>query len=197
MISINIQQIINIIPSILQYFVPGYIFLTLYNWIMSKTSADNQKMIGSCVISFISISIIKALNSYLLKWNKLDTNIWIGAICSIFLCSIVSILFAKLFSCKKVDRFINEIFSVSLHKEILDSLIDKSANIKIYFKNKDYYFIGHLNSYSIEKGETMICVSQQIKYDFNDNEIYSQESTPNAYLLFNLKEVDYIEIFDV
>ena len=43
----------------------------------------------------------------------------------------------------------------------------------------------------------MICVKQQIKCDFNDNEIYSQEHNPNAYMLFNLKEVDYIEIFDV
>ena len=197
MIFINLQQIIDIIPSILQYFIPGYIFLTLFNWITAKTQTESQKTIFSCVISFISISIIKTLNSFLFKWDLLNNNIWINVLFSVLLCTATSIPLAKLFSSNMVEKFVNDKFSISLHKEILDSLINKSANLKIYLKNKDYYFMGHLDSYSIEKGETMICVKQQIKCDFNDNEIYSQEHNPNAYMLFNLKEVDYIEIFDV
>ena len=42
----------------------------------------------------------------------------------------------------------------------------------------------------------MICVKQHIKYDFNDKEIYTQEHNDKAYMLFNLKEVEYIEIFN-
>lgn len=52
-------------------------------------------------------------------------------------------------------------------------------------------------SYTKNKPPKWTVISQQIKYDFNDNEIYSQEDNSNAYLLFNLKEIDYIEIFNV
>ena len=196
MIFINLQQIIDIIPSILQYFIPGYIFLTLFNWITAKTQTESQKTIFSCVISFISASIIQAFNSLIFKWDLLENNIWVNVLLSVLVCTATSIPLAKLFSSKSVENFVNDKLSVSLHEEILNSLIHKSANLKIYFKNKDYYFIGHLDSYSIEKGETMICVKQHIKYDFNDKEIYTQEHNDKAYMLFNLKEVEYIEIFN-
>ena len=47
------NDLIDFIPQILQYYIPGYLSLYIFNTLLHKKMEDNNSMhINSCVISF-------------------------------------------------------------------------------------------------------------------------------------------------
>lgn len=59
---ITIKDIIELIPDILQYFVSGYIFISIFKSICSIRVDTLIQIIYSCVISFSLISGIRNIN---------------------------------------------------------------------------------------------------------------------------------------
>ncbi len=71
MISINwITEIINQLPQILSYIVPGYIFLTIYQWTRFR-DGDSLKniVLKSIVVSYVIKILFKhiILKNYILQ----------------------------------------------------------------------------------------------------------------------------------
>lgn len=57
-----IKDLINNIPDILQYFVSGYIFISVFCWIASKKINLTVQAIWSLAISFTLAPFIRTIN---------------------------------------------------------------------------------------------------------------------------------------
>jgi hypothetical protein len=195
--NIDIKNIIETIPEILQYFVSGYIFMTLFTFLASKVVDQSVKLICSCVVSFIWVSLIRSLNSVFIQSHILN-SIWVISCLSCILSIICAIVFSKLYTNKNFKRFMVNTFTKTPHETVWRNVVDleTGTNLKVYLKGKDYYILGHLYSYEEKGNESWFCLHCPVFYTIKDNiSIYTQENNNNAFLAFNLQDVDMIEIF--
>ena len=108
MISINwIAEIINQLPQILSYIVPGYIFLTIYQWTRFR-DGDSLKniVLKSIVVSYV----IKILLNILFKELHIVINdeiIFVG-IC-ITIATISSILLSIIISSRRYNKILRRL----------------------------------------------------------------------------------------
>lgn len=200
MIKIDIIDIINSIPSILQYFVSGFIFVIIFQFLISRKFKNSTITISSCIISFTWVSLINLLD-YL--FNKpIFSNLWFISLFSILLSIVTSILFSKLFLSKKFNKFLVRNYSVTQHESVWNNIIDyqNGTNIKVYLKNQPYYYIGHLYSHEENGLDSWFSISAPMKYkeiDCGDDIlIFDQQGNTDAYLVFNLKDIEIIQLFN-
>lgn len=155
-----------------------------------------MQMILSCAISFTWVSLIQWLN---LVWFKHETlsNIWSMVIISIILSIIVSTAFSIIYLSQWFRNFLIKHFGITSHDSVWKNVAHckNGANLKVYLKNKDFYIIGHLYSFEDNSNNSWFCLHEPQKYNLNNQLFYSQEGNSNAYLVFNLNEVEFIEIF--
>lgn len=192
----TLKDLINNIPDILQYFVSGYIFISIFCWIASKKVNFTLQIIWSLIISFTITSFINAINISFLKCDFLN-NIWGVTFLSIVLSTILAFIFGKIFRNKKfADKIVTQ-FGISLYGTIWENVItQKSAYLKIFLKEKKYYFQGSFYHIEDKDDKSWICIKQYQKCNMKDEVIYSQENTTNVNLVLKLSDVDYIELWD-
>lgn len=193
--TISLKELLTIIPDILQYFVSGFIFITVYKNICSKKIDAIIQFISSCVISFTLVSLIRAINSIWFQQVWLN-NLWVIVSLSIVLSLVTSILFSKLFVSKWFHRFTVKYFGISPHSSVWRNIVTgDSASFKVYLKGKNFFWIGSLYSYEEKGDNSWFCLHKPIKCDMNGDPIYSQGDNDDAFLAFNIKDVESIEIF--
>ena len=192
---ISIKDIIGIIPEILQYFVSGFIFVFIFKTICSKKIDNTMQLIGSCVLSFIWVSLIKSLNEII--WGScLLSNLWVIVMISILLSLITSLIFSKIYTSNCFRNRLVKWFGISPHNSVWDNVVNRKAtNIKVYLKGKEFYWIGHLYSYEDNGNDSWFCIHKPIKYDQQNQMLYNQGNNENAYLIFKINDVECIEIF--
>jgi len=196
MIKIPIKDIIGMIPEILQYFVPGFIFIFIFRSLCSIKIDSSMQLINSCVISFIWVSLINMANE--IWWNNcLVTNLWVIVTISILLSTLFSIIFSKIYVSNWFRRSLANWFGISPYSTAWDNIVSKhGTNVKIYLKDKPYYWTGHLYSYEDQGNNSWFCISKPVKRNSTDNKIiYNQGSAEGSYLAFRIGDVECIEMF--
>lgn len=195
----DIDKIVQSIPAILQYFIPGFIGLKIISKLTAKKFENDYVFILSCVYSYVFISLIGLLNAWI-KSPILENALVVSAI-AITLCIIVSCVFSLIIKSPKAKRSMLKIFHRTLNDDIwLDVLnYEVGANLKVYLKDKNYFIIGQyrLNE---EKGEdSWFALSGYAKCDIKTNDIIPTANylnNKNVFITFRLKDVEHIEVFN-
>jgi len=196
MSDINLKEIIAIIPDILQYFVSGSIFVLIYRTVCSKKIEPFMHLVWSCVISFVWVSLIRTVNELWLRFCWLD-SLWVVVSISIALSIIVSVALSMVLMSKWFRRLTVFCFGISPHSSVWRNVANgDSAYLKVYLKSKDFYWAGSLYSYEENGNESWICIHKPVKYNNNNTMLYTQGDNENAYLAFNLKDVESVELFN-
>lgn len=139
MIWINwISEIINQLPQILSYIVPGYIFLTIYQWVRFK-DGDTLKniVLKSIVISYV-IRILIKISIRELHIEITDESIFVG------ICIVLSIISSALLSVIVSSRTYNKLLrrlniSRTTNKNIWDDVYQDGTALKIYQEDGSFY----------------------------------------------------------
>lgn len=182
---ININQIISILPDILQYFVSGYIAVLIFKWTAAKKVPLNMQIILSCVISFVTISIIKTFNKQI--------DIWTSTLIAVLIDLIASLVLGWIINQKITKNLFVNLFNLTPFESRWDNCIDykNGSNLKVYMKNKDYYFYGHYKGHE-DKGEnSWFSITEPCQYKKSDNSVLCEWGETNQ-LVFRIKDVDYV-----
>lgn len=139
MIWINwISEIINQLPQILSYIVPGYIFLTIYQWVRFK-DGDTLKniVLKSIVISYV-IRILIKISIRELHIEITDESIFVG------ICIVLSIISSAILSVIVSSRTYNKLLrrlniSRTTNKNIWDDVYQDGTALKIYQEDGSFY----------------------------------------------------------
>lgn len=193
---ININNIINIIPTLLEYLVPGFIFLTIRNFSFSKdNNKDKYILIKAIIISYLFLEIINPILFPITNMLRISTEI-IPYI-FIFLVTIISILYVKL---NIEDKLISLLGSNKISQEDYFEAIINSKNgawIRAYLSEEKIIYMGKLKYYDDKenKDNRKIALTSFSSYSYDGDKLESNEDDYGSLVLLSMKDIKRIEIF--
>ena len=185
-------------PKILQYFVPGIVFIMIMRVFCLKKFAANYTIVLSCVISYLFVSLIETTNRLTVNWDSLKEPIVISGI-AILLAIISSVVAALMLKSEWFKKFTLKFFHKTIYEDIWQDVFDfkKGTNLKLYMRDKDYYIMGHYR-YNEEKGEeSWMALSAPSTRDKDTNKIIgiSYETKESVITTIRMCDIEKIEIF--
>lgn len=183
---IDINKILEVIPNILEYFIPGFVFLTIRNLSIAKeNSKDKFIVINSIVISFIFVEALK-----LIPWLNNNNNFTLLSIILMLILSKIYIEF-KLED-KIIELFVKgkttngDVFSVFIKKE-------EGAWVRVYMK--DVIYVGKIfhseDRYTGGNRYIILAAFQNFTYKWKLLEDNSEDDYVRV--LLNMKDINRIE----
>lgn len=201
MIKINeLTAIINNIPNLLQYYVPGIIFIYIVKTGFSKKFSTWTINVAGCVISYVLLCLSTLIRS---KWDLLSNikPIYANSILSIVLALIVGFLLLHLITKQEFTEFMEQHFNMTLNDDIFYDVIDfkGGSKCKVTLKGKDFYIVGDMD-YLGDKtdNDQQIVLRAHSKYKIGDDEeaIVSYDGDPHAKIVIRYSDIDMMEIFN-
>lgn len=189
-----IDDIIASIPNILQYFVPGYIGVFCFQFAGSKQYSREAKVVASCVLSFILITLCNlvhqlAPNAVIL--GSMYLQVAAASVAAAVLGIIGAIVVKSQWYCKACLRF----FAVSPRTNVLEGALDRpdGTNVYVHFKGgKNYYIYGHLAGYDTKDDDKWLYISEPRRCNL-DGSTDRQFDRDDGYLC-RLADVDYMYV---
>ncbi|EOU1585868.1 hypothetical protein ACSXDI_13865 [Clostridium perfringens] len=198
----NVKDLIEIIPNLFLYFIPGYIAITIKNYYKSqKKSNDNHIIIMSLVISFIIKSLsdgflylfncIFKLNIILTKFNEPIVLIS----CSI----IFGVAWYKYYG-SFIDKFIRQKLESNIESEpnvwnyAMKSVNGSWVTVHLYNVNKVYQ--GKLIAYTIDPDEKNreVLLCSYARYNLETGDLIESFNDDKKCVLINCNDLVDIEI---
>lgn len=183
---IDINKILEVIPNILEYFIPGFIFLTIRNLSLAKeTSKDKFIVINSIVISFVFVEILKLIPGL----NNSDKF----TILSIVMMLILSKIYIKF---KLEDKIIGQfIKGKTTSDDIFSALIEKEEGAWVRVYMKDVIYVGkifHSEDRYTDGNRYIILVAFQ-RFTYRWNLVEDKSEDDYAKVLLNMRDISIIE----
>lgn len=179
------------IPMILQYFLPGYWAITLFSFLSSKKINKKVTLVLSCLFSYLSISLISL-------FRQINNTLTLSGI-SFILLSVLTIITSILYSSKWFKGILIKLFHKTPHSDIWHDVLDlnKGSNLKVYFKNSDIGLIGHHKVHEENGEDSWFAISAPMKFNVTTDTIVDDKNKDNENIVvtFRLIDVEHIEIF--
>ncbi len=189
-----LEKIPLLIPNFLQYIMPGYIFMLIFDFILIRPKRDKEDMfIKSITISFVLVSLLRA---FLMPLNDLQNN---GVIfIAIVLAVIISIFTAKHVTSDFVDKKLKNLgVNRTVHSNIWHQMIDEKNGVyaTIYLKEEKWIVRGYIRKYDVgENNEVYIVLDEYYYTDYQNNE--KQAVVDNQWrCVIKLSNVDILELY--
>ncbi len=186
-------------PLILQYIVPGYISIVVFNFALSKKINIKDTLIAGCVVSYSLLSMVSLIRIRWFHWIP-DTAI-INSGLSILIGIIVVCLIAILSQRKWFRKLTVKLFHKTLNNDIWRDILDleNGSNLKVYLKDKEYYIIGHHKNHEEKGDDSWLALSAFAKFDKVTNQNYKNEpgylDKKDVMIALRFSDIEHIEIF--
>lgn len=197
----EITTLINSIPKILLYFIPGYLTLTIFSYLTTRKFQNNILFILSCALSYTYLPALKFIRFCVSKCKPIPKGLYIDIGIVITVGIVLALLFSWIYTSKIFSRILVKIFNKTPNDSIWKDIIDlkKGTNLKIYIKDSEYYVIGHFDTIEENGDLSWIAISAFAKYDVETNEPYKEEpsflnNTLCKYVV-RLSDIKHIELF--
>ena len=183
-------EYLNYIPTLLSYFIPGYLGFSILKAIIGLKPETPFTISISCVVSFVSISIIKAIQNQNVYQDHITA---IELILSIALCCMVFSLIAKILHWSKAKEIMSETFNITYPNSICEDLWDPSEvnYVTLKLKSQEHKICGQLTTINEnDNGECWLGLSLYEFLDDEDNTI-SSCANPDRTFIVNTSEIEY------
>lgn len=188
-----ITELINNIPTLLDYIVLGYIFLSAYYW-TSFIKFENSKIfiVKSIVISYILKNFYKATILCLVP-KKLITSIHITILLYI-ITLILGLGLGRIFHTVWFgDLLIKLNLGRTLNSNIWDDIFKSGMILRIYMKDGSSY-IGQYCKSEEHTREPLILLTNYQKWNKNDEIVLDYFDDKDRFVLLNTKDFESIRI---
>lgn len=194
----NIKKLIDYLPNLIIYIVPGYITIRIINLIIQrKQLRDKVDFFNYIVCSYI----IKSTTEFIFKIyvNQINyiffmiiASVIIGILIGVF---IKSDLFNKCLKCLKIN--------LTIHSNVFDDIDDKKYGVimRLHLQDGENIYEGLLRKYENANNfdDIHIMLSEYIKYknqDDNTTKVIDDFSDdPTAWIILRAKDIKIIEVF--
>lgn len=193
--------LLDSIPKVLQYFIPGYWSLFIFRYFGSKRMSNYMMNLMSCVVSYILMAIITFMRVKIGFLLLIPDNALVNSAIAIFMGTVLSICIALIVSRKWFSNVMVYWFHKTTNDDIWREVINwkDGSNLKIYLKDQEYYLIGHQKNMEEKGEESWIAISAFGKFDKKTNENYREEPSylddENVIYTVRLSDIEHMEIF--
>ena len=190
--------IINNISIVLQYFIPGFWFLIIFKFFVSKKISNVMMTIMSCVISYIFISFISAINQVWLKQDIIQQPVVMSCI-AITLSTFMSCTLSLIYTSDKFKNFMVKYFHRTPNEDIWLDVLDfkNGSNLKVFFKEKENYLIGQYKCYEEKGADSWFALTGYAWFSKSTGKILkpSYLEDNSVIITFKISDVEHLEIF--
>ena len=193
--------LLDSIPKVLQYFIPGYWSLFIFRYFGSKRMSNYMMNLMSCVVSYILMAIITFMRVKIGFLLLMPDNALVNSAIAIFMGTVLSICIVLIISRKWFSNVMVYWFHKTTNDDIWRDVINwkDGSNLKIYLKDQEYYLIGHQKNMEEKGEESWIAISAFGKFDKKTNENYREEPSylddENVIYTVRLSDIEHMEIF--
>ena len=184
------------IPTILSHFIPGYLGFSILRSITGIKIESSFTISISCAVSFISIYLIRVLQS---KHLYLTPATPLELILSIVICCLFFSILTKFLRWNKTKELLSDTFHITHPNTIWESLSDlDNVNIVVVkLKSYEYRIRGQLTS--INENSNGECWLGLVLYEYLDDEGNCLAKCDNAdeSFIFNASEVEFATLVTV
>ena len=184
--------IYNNLPLLLEFFVPGLIFISSFQYLTSR-KVSKYNFLYSIVISYILKAIFTVINKRVLY--NIEFNWYWRALILCIIAFLLSILVTILSENKLINILFQKINHKSIHDDVWNDVIDYKNGTRVKINTGNGIYIGILCTHE-EKGNDSWFVIKDYYIEEGDFKYLSTDFEENAKLAINLKDVKYIEIFN-
>lgn len=193
-------EIINNIPNLLQYYVPGIIFIYIVKTGFSKKLSTWALNVSGCVISYVLLCISTLIRVKLSLLQSIN-QIYANSILSICLALVLGFAVLYLITKQSFTEFMEQYFNITLNDDIFYDVIDfkGGSKCKITLKGKDFYIIGdmdYLGDRINNDQQIVLRAYSQYKIDNDDDAFISYDDNPYAKIVIRYSDIDMMEIFN-
>lgn len=195
---LNINEVIKIIPVLLEYLVPGYIFMTIRNFSFSiDTSKDKHIILKSVVLSFIFLRVLYPIINTVLAYFKLPKEI---ILCTfIFSIIVISVLYIRF----DLEKYFMSILGngKTAKEECFDVILSENNSAGVitmaYLESEKLVYTGSLIYYDdkFSGDNRKIVLAGYTLHTFDGHEIYNYEGNKKNIVVLQMKDIKRIEIF--
>lgn len=179
------------LPDILEYFIPGYIFITTYQLLTSRKSSSYQ-VILSVIVSYILKAICSIVHKNILterNFTRYERVIILAVIAIVF-----SIILVVVTEWKIINNILLRINYKSIHNDIWQDVIDYKKGTTLRITCNDAIYTGVLFMHE-EKGNDSWFVFDNYIIEKGETIRHSADSEYPARLAISIKDVKLIEIY--
>lgn len=187
----NLIELINNLPQIIIYFVPGYIFLGLFCFFTPKKIKEVEHFfIRSIVISYVFVVSSNAICTLMKLDSKYEDSI------ALVLAVILSFISAKIYSSSIYKSFLCKFVNISGHSSVWEDLFDKNRGAIIKGKFKYNNCIARIHGtvmyYDIlDNGDCNIVLWN---YTIKTQDLEISETDPLKLLYIKAGEIEGLEV---
>ena len=190
----SIKEIISIVPELLQYVVPGYLVLKLFQFLTSRKISEHTVVI-SCVISYLLNCVSLLIAGWFPEGSAIHSlhalallSFAIGIVCAIILAWILQL--------KKMEEILVRYFGVSQDVDLLTNLLDgkQGANLVVHLKHGKHYIMGSYVGRDIKDGEQWIAIQCPQYFCPDGKKYYESTDDPDAKYVCRISDIEYLEV---
>lgn len=192
MIIVDIVSLISQVHLILEYFVPGFVFIWLFTFLTTKEMGSNLTL-KSVIVSYIIKSICECIHKSFYPNINLD---WSAIAILLFIFAVVTaIFFAKIADSRQLNKVLIKLNNKSIYNDIWKDLIDyQQENTYLRITCGDIIYTGRL-IVNEEKGFESWFALDNYTVNNKGKERDMSKNTYGAMLAINLSKADSVEIF--
>lgn len=191
----NLKELFEILPQLLNLYVPGFVFLFIYNFFVNTSSKEqdtNVTTIGSIVLSYI-FNLISTLICSFFDFSEIVCTLF-----SILLAIACVLVFVKIRLTSPYKKITTWIGKITGNKNIWCDFFDLNNGTRIRFfttyNNKDVIVEGNVKYYEATgDGEcNFVLTKYQITYNDDSKRKYT-DNDPKSFMFFNTKNIHGLE----
>lgn len=195
MIIIDIHELVYIISDLINLFLAGFVFMTLYNW-LTNAQMDTY-VIG--IWSLFANTLIKAFYSMIHSWVlvKVDFNESLKILVYVFTAIGLAFAAVKVRESDKVKALLGKLDKKTVHKDILADVVDhkKRTMMIVYPKESNVYYIGVFRLHEEKGADSFITLIEYCLCNKDNDKIIRDYSAQKSSVIINLQNVERIELF--
>lgn len=193
-----ISQILENIPVLLQYYLPGLWTITVFKYFCSKEIQKESQTILACVVSYVLLSISDLLSNIPFL-GGIKVSVLGKSGISIILGTLLALLISSVFCAKWFSGVMVALFHKTPNDNIWRYVLDltNGSNLKLYIRDADYYIIGHHRNIDEKGDDSWVVLTEFIKHNKNDNRVIeTHEGKKDDMIAIRMSDVEYAEIFN-
>ena len=193
-----ISQILENIPVLLQYYLPGLWTITVFKYFSSKEIQKESQTILACVVSYVLLSISDLLSNIPFL-GGIKVSVLGKSGISIILGTLLALLISSVFCAKWFSGVMVALFHKTPNDNIWRDVLDltNGSNLKLYIRDADYYIIGHHRNIDEKGDDSWVVLTEFIKHNKNDNRVIeTHEGKKDDMIAIRMSDVEYAEIFN-
>ncbi len=202
--TMEINSIFGDIPSLLLYFVPGYILLIVKSYLRSESKKDKTyTTIMSITISFVLKTILDSIIQFLnyIMGLSFELSQAHESLILLLMSVVASAMWCILVKVEKCKEFINKFTDVNkeFYTNVWECALESpnGAWVNVYLEEEDLVYTGKLINYTIDTDDKNreVLLSCYRKCSIKDGKVIEEAKEEEYTVLIKCNEVKRIELF--